>query len=303
MKKTKKRLIKDFLLLNLGILLISITFVFIMSPNNAVYGGVQGISIILNHFINFSNRASYFLFGLNFVLLIIGLLLIGKGFFLKTLYATLASFIYAWALEWALTDSVLTAIRAFFAENGFLFVIVGAVTTGFGLGLAFKSGASTGGVDVLQAVFLKYLKIPYSKSLIIIDGTIVLIGSLLLYGNNGVMFLENVCYALVFILVEGYITDAVAFSGFQVKSIYIISDKKDEIKKYIIEKLSRGVTEVPSFGGYTGDQKTMLLCVLPNNNYYDLKDYVMTIDPTAFIYATRAAEVHGEGFSYDGNDQ
>jgi len=302
MKKTKKRMIKDFLMLNTGIILVSIAFIFIQSPNDAVYGGVQGISIILNHFIKFNDRVSYFLFALNVILMIVGLIFIGKEFFFKTFYATIASFVYAWALEWILTiPGVLETVKQFFDENGFLFVVVGAVITGFGLGLAFKAGASTGGVDVLQAVFYKYLKIPYSKSLIIIDGTIVLVGSLLLH--KGVSLMENMCYAVVFIIVEGNIMDAIAFSGFQVKSIYIITNKTQEAKDFIIKKLSRGVTEIPAVGGFTGDQKTMLLTVLPGREYYELKDYVMKLDDKSFIFVTRASEVHGEGFSYDSIDE
>ena len=296
-KKSYKRRIKDFVLLNIGVILISISYVFIMNPNEQVYGGVQGISIILNRFIPLGHRASYFLLILNVFLLIIGLIFIGKDFFLKTLYASIMGFVYAWALEWALTSEVVSVVTSFFKSNGFLFVVGGASLAGFGLGLAFKTGASTGGVDVLQALFYKYLKMPYSRSFIIIDGTIVLIGSLLLH--QGVSLLENALYALVFIFVEGYITDLVAFGGFNVKAIYIISSCSEQIKKYIITNLSRGVTEIKSVGGFTNEDKKMLLCILPNREYYNLKDLVMNIDPNAFVFSTNAAEVHGEGFSYD----
>lgn len=299
MKKTMKRRIKDFLYLNLGVLLISVGYVFIQSPNNQVYGGVQGISIILNYFIHFEERASYFLLVLNVILLIISLIFIGKEFFFKTLYASIAAFVYAWCLEWFLTPEVVEIVKTSFQNNGFLFVVGGAVLAGFGLGLAFKSGASTGGMDIVQQLFYKYLKLPYSASLIILDGTVVLVGSILLHHNNGVELLENLLYAIIFIIIEGNIQDLVAFGGFNVKATYIICDKKDEVKKYIIEKLERGVTEIPAVGGYTNEQRVMLLCILPAKEYYDLKDVVMHLDPNAFIFTGRAAEVHGEGFSYD----
>ena len=295
-----KRQIKDFLNLNLGVILISISYIFIQAPNNQVYGGVQGISIVINNFLQ-SSRVSYYLLALNVILLIISLIFIGKGFFLKTLYASIATFVYAWILEWFLTPAVLETVQTFFKDNGFLFVVGGAVLAGFGLGLAFKSGASTGGMDIVQQIFLKYLKIPYSKSIMILDGTVVLIGSLLLHKN--VDLLQNLLYAVVFIILEGEIMDLVAFGGFNVRSTYIICDKVKEVKDYIITNLERGVTEVPSIGGYTNESRTMLVCILPASEYYDLKAVVMKLDPRAFMFTTRASEVHGEGFSYDSDEQ
>ena len=295
-----KRQIKDFLNLNLGVILISISYIFIQAPNNQVYGGVQGISIVINNFLQ-SSRVSYYLLALNVILLIISLIFIGKGFFLKTLYASIATFVYAWILEWFLTPAVLETVQTFFKDNGFLFVVGGAVLAGFGLGLAFKSGASTGGMDIVQQIFLKYLKIPYSKSIMILDGTVGLIGSLLLHKN--VDLLQNLLYAVVFIILEGEIMDLVAFGGFNVRSTYIICDKVKEVKDYIITNLERGVTEVPSIGGYTNESRTMLVCILPASEYYDLKAVVMKLDPRAFMFTTRASEVHGEGFSYDSDEQ
>ena len=93
--------------------------------------------------------------------------------------------------------------------------------------------------------------------------------------------------------------DSIVFSGFNVRSMYIITNNPDEVKKYVLEKLSRGVTEINAVGGYTGEARRMLVCVLSSREYYVLKDIIQNIDPTAFIYATRASEVHGEGFSYD----
>ena len=296
-KQSKKRKIKDFISLNIGVLLSSIAFVFVMTPNNAVYGGVQGISVIFNGLFPGVVRASYILLILNTFFLILGLLFVGKEFFFKTVYCSIAGFAYAWLLELFMTSDVLKSCIEIFNSNGFLVVFFSAVLMGAGLGLAMKAGASTGGVDILQAIFYKYLKMPYGKSLIIIDGTIVLIGSLLLH--SGTHLIENVLYALVMILVSGFVMDSIVFSGFNVRSMNIITNKPEEVKKYILEKLSRGVTEINAIGGYTGENRKMLVCVLSSREYFVLKDIIQNVDSTAFIYATRASEVHGEGFSYD----
>ncbi len=300
-KVSKRRKIKDFININIGVLLSSISFVFVMGPNNAVYGGVQGISIVINALFPALERASYVLLILNVLFLLLGLFTIGKEFFWKTLYCSIAGFFYAWLLEWCLTPKVIEISQEFFKTNGFLIVAFSAILMGTGIGMTLKAGASTGGVDILQAMFLKYFKLSYSKSLIIIDGTIVLVGSLLLHQD--LAMIENILYALVMILLSGYVVDAIVFSGFNVRAMYIITNKPEEMKKYILEKLRRGVTEIPAKGGYTGDDKTMLLCVLSSREYYLLKDIIQTIDTNAFIYAARVSEVHGEGFSYDTFDE
>ena len=296
-KQSKKRKIKDFISLNIGVLLSSIAFVYVMTPNKAVYGGVQGISIIISGLFPNFDRVSYVLLALNIFFLILALIFVSKEFFLKTIYCSIAGFVYAWLLEFGLTNEVIKTSLEIFNSNGLLVVFFSAVLMGAGLGLALKAGASTGGVDILQAICYKYLKMPYGKSLIFIDGTIVLIGSLLLH--TGTAFIENILYALVMILVSGFVMDSIVFSGFNVRSMYIITKNPDEVKKYVLEKLSRGVTEINAVGGYTGETRRMLVCVLSSREYYVLKDIIQNIDPTAFIYATRASEVHGEGFSYD----
>lgn len=295
-KQSKKRKIKDFISLNIGVILSSIGFVFVMNPNNAVYGGVQGISIIFSGLFPNFERASYVLLALNIFFLILAWLFVSKEFFLKTIYCSIAGFVYAWLMEFGLTTEVVKTSIEIFNSNGFLVVFFSAVLMGAGLGLALKAGASTGGIDILQAICYKYLKIPYGKSLIFIDGTIVLIGSLLLHNDTGTAFIENILYALVMILVSGFVMDSIVFSGFNVRSMYIITKNPDEVKKYVLEKLSRGVTEINAVGGYTGETRRMLVCVLSSREYYVLKDIIQNIDPSAFIYATRASEVHGEGF-------
>lgn len=301
MKKFKKR-IKEFLMINLGVLLFSVAFVFLMEPNNQVYGGVSGISIVITTLLPSWNRASYFILFLNIILLLLGLLFVSKEFFVKTIYCSIAAFVYPWAIEWALTDTVIEVMRSLFQNNGFLIVVISAIVAGFGLGLALKGGASTGGTDIIQAILYKHFKIPYSQSLILIDGSIVVIGTILIRIFGGFSNLDavlNILYAIVFILLSGYMMDAVVFSGFNVRAVYIVSKEADKIKAYILSHLERGVTVLNSEGGYTGDKQQMLMTVLSSREYYELKTAIYAYDAEAFVYAVRANEVHGEGFTYD----
>ena len=305
MKKMKRR-VKEFLMINIGVLLYSVAFVFLMEPNNQVYGGVSGLSIVLTTILPSWNRASYFILFLNIVLLLLGLIFVSKEFFFKTIYCSIAAFVYPWAIEWALTEEVVSVMQSLFQNNGFLIVVISAIVAGFGLGLALKGGASTGGTDIIQAIFYKHFKMPYSKSLIFVDGSIVVFGTILIRLFGGFSNLDavlNILYAIVFILVSGYMMDAVVFSGFHVRAVYIVSKEAEKIKEYILKTLERGVTVLDSEGGYTGNKQRMLMTVLSSREYYDLKSMIYMYDAEAFIYAVKASEVHGEGFSYDSFEQ
>ena len=297
MKKTLKNKIKDFINLNVGVALTAFCLVLILDPNDAVFGGVGGIGTIINHYVP-NIPLSVIVLVINGLLLLLGFLLVGKEFCIKTLYGSIAYPVFGFIFEIILNAVGEQIFIEIFNQNSLLIVVFGSIIMGVGMGLALKAGASTGGVDIIQAVLYKHLKIPYSKSLILIDGSIVIVGTILLQNNlvQGILF---VLYALVFILLSGYIMDSIVFSGFNVRATYIITKETDKVKQYIFDKLNRGVTEIHTTGGYTGEERKMLLCVLSSREYYILKDTVQTIDPNAFIYVARASEVHGEGFSFD----
>ena len=208
--------------------------------------------------------------------------------------------------NWLLTDDVVSILQGIFNSNGFLIVTICAIFAGFGLGLALKGGASTGGTDIVQAILYKYANMPYSKSLILVDGSIVLIGAAVLYFTGivpAITSIISVLYALVYILLSGYMMDQVVFSGFNVRAVHIVTCEKEKVEDYILRKLERGVTVLKAKGAYTGEDRDMLVTVLSQREYYALKDTVYSIDPKAFVYVVKASEVHGEGFSYDSFEQ
>ena len=174
-----------------------------------------------------------------------------------------------------------------------LIVLFGSCITGAGMGLAIKNGGSTGGIDILQNICLKYLKMPLSTSLIIFDGIIVLGGATISGDFN------NILYGILFIVISGYILDNIVFGGFNVRAAYVVTTKYEEIKQAVFSKLDRGITEIYTRGGYSQTDKITLLCVLSNREYYYLRSIALEIDPNAFIFVTKASEVHGEGFTYE----
>ena len=323
MKKIKitKKHIKDFLTINLGVFLMAMAYSILIDRNKLVIGGVGGIATILSNAITgLKINSSFIILIINLVLLLIALIFGGKKFFLKTLYTSLIYPVYVFMFEkiilllqdvvpdLSLTKEELAiklsdialgqnAANAIMAGSYLLVIIFGAVISGFGLGLALKKGASTGGVDIIQQILLDRFKIPFSISLLMIDGTIVTVAAI--YFKDFFMIL----YGFLFIYLSGVVLDAIVFSGFNSRAVYIITSDPEAVKNKIYSVLERGVTEIYSRGGYRQEDKKMLVCVMSNNEFYKMKTLILEIDKRAFIFVARVSEVHGEGFTYDSPEQ
>lgn len=323
MKKIKitKKHIKDFLTINLGVFLMAMAYSILIDRNKLVIGGVGGIATILSNAITgLKINSSFIILIINVVLLLIALIFVGKKFFLKTLYTSLIYPVYVFMFEkiilllqdvvpdLSLTKEELAiklsdialgqnAANAIMAGSYLLVIIFGAVISGFGLGLALKKGASTGGVDIIQQILLDRFKIPFSISLLMIDGTIVTVAAI--YFKDFFIIL----YGFLFIYLSGVVLDAIVFSGFNSRAVYIITSDPEAVKNKIYSVLERGVTEIYSRGGYRQEDKKMLVCVMSNNEFYKMKTLILEIDKRAFIFVARVSEVHGEGFTYDSPEQ
>lgn len=283
-----KKYYKDWLFMTLGVAIAGAGYSFFIMPNDIVTGGVSGLGVLFKNIFNGFDPALTILI-LNIVFLIIGLFLVGKEFFLKTVYGSLTFplFIELFSL---LYNVIPNEYKEFDLP---LIVIFASISIGYGLGLVIKHGGSTGGVEVLQKMMFKYLHIPFSMSLYLIDGTIILIG---------LFVLKNVqlsLYAIVFTYIAGVVIDSVVFSGFNKKAVYIISDKSEDIKNDLLDQMDRGVTSIKVIGEYSKKERSMLLCVLNNGEYIKLRDIIEKYDSNAFYFAVRASEVRGEGFSYE----
>lgn len=299
-----KRHLKEFLSINLGVFIMSAAYALLLDPNRIVIGGVGGLATIIRDKTGMSS--SLFLLIVNVILLVLALLLVSKEFFLKTIYASLVYplFVYVWEKIYSvfIKYEMLPTLANIVNETGIdtkiltagahlVIVIFGGVICGYGLGLAMRNGSSTGGSDIIQRIFLKYFKMPFSVSLIIIDGSIVLLAGIIFHN------FFTILYGGLFIFISGYVMDAIIFSGFNSRCVNIVTSKPEEIKEKIFQILARGVTIVLAKGGYTNNDKTVLICVMSNKEFYRMKEIIHSIDEKAFIYVTRASEVHGEGFT------
>lgn len=261
-----------------GCLIMAIAFNLFLSPNDIVSGGVSGISIILNH--TFSINRSTFILITNLFLLVLSYQFLGKE---KTRGSILGSLLFPIFVE--LTSN----INLFLNMNNsdlLLSAIFAGVLYGFGSGMIFKAGFTTGGTDILNQIIAKYLKVGMGQSILMVDGLIVLLAGVI-FGPTKIM------YSIIVIYLQSFISDRVILGVSDSKAFYIITEEEDRIKEYVLKCLNHGVTVFHAKGGFKKEKQTVLLCVLPTKDYYRLKEGIHEIDPDAFFVVTDAYEVFG----------
>lgn len=273
-KKNKLVRISQFLL---GLVIISCAFNLFILPSEIVYG-MSGIGIILNKIFEI-DPSTVILIG-DIFLLILSLVLLGYD---KTKSSILGSLLYPVMVK-------LTAFLPQYVNVGnaepLMMTLYGAVLSGFGLGLIFKAGYTTGGTDVLNQIASKYLKMSIGNAMLITDGIIIL-GGVFVFGWTQVM------YSLISLYIISMMTDKVILGISQKKAFYIITDEEKQVKDYVMKELNHGITELHGMGGFTGRKQAVLMCVIPTNEYYAFKEGIHKIDNDAFFVVTDAYEVYG----------
>ncbi len=274
----KKFRIRRYIQLLVGIFLISIAFNLFLLPNNIVFGGVSGISIIIKQIFGFN--PSIFIFLSSLILLVVSYIFLGKETTSASIVGSLLFPIFVEA-----TAGINTIISIGDAEL-LLSAIFGGVLYGLGAGLVFKAGFTTGGTDIINQIISKYFHTSMGNAMLASDGLIVLSG-VFVFGVNKLM------YALITIYIIGLLTDKVLLGISDSKAFYIITEYDDEVRDYVLNYLNHGVTIFDARGGFTKEKQKVLLCVVPTKEYFKLKEGIHEIDKDAFFVVTDAYEVFG----------
>lgn len=261
----------------IGIFIVSITFNIFMIPNDIVYG-VGGIGVIFKKLFNITPSVVILISSI--LLLILSFVTLG---FDKTKNSIIGSLLFPIFVE--LTEFIIPYINLGNTEP-LLLTIFGAALSGFGYGLIFKSGYTTGGTDILNQIVAKYFKKSIGTSMFFTDGLIIGI-SLFFFG------MQKFMYSVVNIVIISIMTDKVILGVSQSKTFFIITDSETAVKKFIMEYLNRGVTVIEARGGYTGNYQKMIMCTIPTKEYFVFKEGIESIDPNAFFMVTDAYEVSG----------
>lgn len=295
LKKLKiKKILKQYIWITFGVFLLNLAFFFFLDPAEIVTGGMMGVSIIVEPYllkIGSWFTPSIFLYIVNGICLILGLVFLGKDFFLKTIYATLVQPSILFVFERTMNPN-------FFYDTitdgnqGFICLICSSILAGLGIGIAVKYNGSTGGMDVIQKIISKYFKVPMSTTMYVTDAIIVLYSG---FSFNPFTYnIERVVLGVSGVIAVGFIVDFVALSLKPRRTMYVITKNPELIKDLIYKNLDRGVTFNKVIGGYTGDEQVMVICTMDKNEAYRMTSIVAEEDPKAFTFVTSCKEVRGE---------
>lgn len=274
----KKSMIKRVIQFLIGCFIVSLAFNIFISPNELVPGGVGGIAVVIYNLFSVDNSITILV--LNIFLLIISFILLGKN---KTEASILGSLTFPLFVK--LTEHVNIWLKIDTSQL-LLSAIFGGILFGFGAGLVFKAGFTTGGTDIVNQIISKYLKQSLGKSMLMSDGLIVIMSGLF-FGLNSMM------YSILILYIISLISDRVVLGISDNKMFYIITDKEDDIKEYILKMLGHGVTIFKGKGGYKRNNENVLMTVLPTKDYFRLKEGIKQIDKNAFFIVTDSYEVFG----------
>lgn len=273
---------RAILLILTGTFIMAVGIVYFISPYRFAPGGVYGIAIVLHHLFHLPTGVVALV--IDIPLTIIGIKILGPRFGWKTVlgFVSLAGFVDL--LTYLHGDAPLVE------DAALLSAIFGGVVVGVGLGLVFKSRATSGGSDIIAMIIGKYVNIPIGQLLIYIDSVIVLV-SLVAFKDWTIPL-----YSWITIYITGKVIDMIMQGVSYEKSLFIISDQYEIIRDKILNDLNRGGTFIQGKGMFANDEKSIIFVVVNRRELGIIKDYIKEIDSKAFISVMNTQEIIGNGF-------
>lgn len=278
-------------LILIGTFLMAVGFVFFISPYKFAPGGVYGVAIVIHHltvgmfdFLPDGLPIGMTALAMDIPLTIIGTKVLGPRFGAKTVVGFVSLAIFTDVLEsfWG--------NKALVEGQPLLSAIYGGLLVGVGLGLIFKTKATSGGSDIIAMIIGKYTKLPLGQLLMFVDGAIVML-TIVAFKDWSLPLLS-----LIIIFITGKVIDIVLQGMGHNKGIMIISEKYEDIKQKIIKDIDRGGTILPAKGLFKDNDRKIIFSVLSRREVEVLKDYIRKIDEKAFVIIFEANEVLGKGF-------
>lgn len=275
---------KKYIWIFFGSFLISAGLYFFLIQHDIAAGGVSGFSVVLSNIfpvlsVGVTNAV------LNVLIMSLGVIILGFDFAKKSIFASLVLSAFIIIFERIFPNVILT-------NDKIINIIFGAITMSLGLAIVFYNGSSTGGTDLIASVLNKLTGIPIHISMFLAD-FVVVISSMIVFG------VELGLFAVLTIMIQSMGIDYF-IQGFGRKiAILVISDKYEEINKLIISKHKKGVTLLKAEGGYSYDDKKVVMTVIPFRMYPKIREEIINVDKKAFIFTYQVSEVLGEGFTFD----
>ena len=275
---------KELIYLNLGVFLIAAGIYFFKIPNHLVMGGVSGIAVVFEALVP-SVSASQFIFILNMALLLIGFLVFGRSFGLRTVYASVMMSVF---LE---LFAKLVPVSLPLTNSPFLELMFAILLPGIGSGLLFNIHASSGGTDIVAMVLKKFTSVDIGNALLMTD-IIFTLSTFFIYSN------EIALMSLLGLMAKSFMVDKTMENINRVKMFFLITDKADEMIDFISVYLHRGGTRFEGWGTYSGEERSMILVVCSSSEASSLLHYGKEIDPNCFMSIVNTSEIMGKGFHF-----
>ena len=273
--------LKEYLLATIGVAIVVFGLEYFHFPNDIASGGMSGLALAINAIIpisisKFTLIGNIILFGLSFAL-------IGGSFGVKSIYSTIVTSGLMWICETFLNPQPIT-------DNLILATIFGSAIIAFGTAIVFNQDASTGGTSIIAKLINKFLHTPIGQALLITD---FLISILAIYSFG----VEKGLFGLLSVVLIGSLIDKFIAGINPVKQVFIITKDEELIADYINKEIIRGCTIIPSKGGYTKEDTSMIYSVLTSKQFIMLKKFVRDNDLDAFITVSESTEVLGKWFT------
>ena len=317
LQKSALTIVKEWLLVTLGIIIYVTGWVIFLIPNNLVGGGVSGISSMIQYATHGVIQMGYTYFVLNAILMGAAVLILGMGFGAKTFFAIIFASLAMRFMPELIPDTIINTLAI---QNGKLMsVLMGGLMAGIGIGMSISNGGSTGGTDIIALIWTKYHNVSPGKVILVMDFVIIMsslvvpsfvnevdpaTGEVLL-GADGkplshlMPFAEKittVVYGLILVTVNSYVLDMYISGSQQSVQLFILSHKYEEIADAITRDLHRGVTVLDGKGWYTKQDTKVLMVLTRKTDLNLLLRYIKQIDSEAFLSVSSVNGVYGKGF-------
>ncbi len=306
-KKDFKQQFVAYLLLVLGSALFAVGDVMFVNPYLMAPGGTYGLSNVLNTV--WPWKIAFYAICMDIPLLIIGTLILGPKFGVKTVVSTVLIFLFTLLLEsiWGynpvIHDGAIVASPiegrnmveilnngGWFEPDYFLNTVVAGLIYGVAIGLIFRSGATSGGSDIISMILHKYTKISLGTLVLIVDSCITLT-TFIAFGD-----IRLPIYSIILIFIESKVIDLVVEGTKSYKTAFIVTDKLDEVKEYILNDMHRGGTCITGEGLYNGTERKMIYVTMERADFVKLRSNLRRLDPAAFVNVIESSEIMGKGF-------
>ncbi len=289
MKKITLSSVKYWTFLNLGVLLMAIGIYFFKAPNGFATGGVSGVAIILAQIFPVMTQAVYMMI-INVLLLVVGVLILGRECGLLTIFCSLMLSFENWLLE------MLFPLSEPLTSYPLLELVYAVLLTGIGAAIIFKCKASSGGTDIVALILKKHTSMNVGTALLCTDFIIAAM-TFVRFAETGVSLdPQTGLFSMLGLFAKVFVVDDIIDSINLCKSFTIITVKPQEINDFILKEIKHSATVISAQGAYTNEEKTVIMTVCRRSEAIRLRKKVYEIDPGAFMIITKTSEIMGKGF-------